>query len=90
MKKLSLYAMVVSILITLMYSAKVFWLASTDADVIRMSLGTLVSEIGLWCAYYYTRDYEACKAHEEHAKRVASHFMMMASSTKDEEPQEKQ
>ena len=70
MKKLSLYAMVVSILITLMYSAKVFWLASTDAEVIRMSIGTLVSEVGLWCAYYYARDYAAIKERDDAEGRL--------------------
>lgn len=65
MKKLSMYAMLVSILITVIYSWNIF--NSTDiVEFVKASTFALVGEIGLWCAYYYARDYEACKAHEAH------------------------
>ena len=70
MKKLSMYAMLVSIIISLIYSFKVYWVIETDLEFYRATFITLLSEIGLWCAYYYARDYEACKAHEEQQQRL--------------------
>lgn len=70
MKKLTIYALLVSVIISLLYSFKVYWLIETDAEFYRASVITLVSEIGLWCAYYIARDYETIKAHEEHAERL--------------------
>lgn len=90
MKKLAICAIVLNLLFSVMYTIKVHLLIETDAEFIRASLTNIISMVGLYCLYYYARDYEACKAHEEHAKRVASHFVMMTSSIKDEEPQEKQ
>lgn len=74
MKKLSLYAMVISILISLLYSFKVYWMIDTEMQFWRATAITLVSEIGLWCAYYYARDYEACKAHEAHQNAMRKSF----------------
>lgn len=70
MKKLSMYAMIISIIISLMYSFKVYWVIDTELEFWRATAITLVSEIGLWCAYYYARDYEVCKAHEERQKQL--------------------
>lgn len=77
MKKLSLYAMLVSIFITLVYTIKLHWFVETDAAFYRVSAIALVSEIGLWCAYFYARDYEACKAQEEHYEMIKSRFMVV-------------
>ena len=88
MKKLALYAMLVSITISLIYSFKVYWIIETDFEFYRATFITLVSEIGLWCAYYYARDYESIKAHEERAKHIEQHFAMM--SQPEEEPEQKQ
>lgn len=74
MKKLSLYAMIISIIISLMYSFKVYWVIDTELEFWRASAITLVSEIGLWCAYYYARDYEACKAHEARQDAMRKSF----------------
>lgn len=73
MKKLSMYAMLVSILITVSYSWNIF--NSTDiVEFAKASTFALVGEIGLWCAYYYARDYEACKAHEAHQDAMRKSF----------------
>ena len=88
MKKLALYATIVSLIISLIYSFKVYWIIETEFEFYRATFITLVSEIGLWCAYYYARDYEGTKAHEERAKRITQHFAMM--SQPDEEPEQKQ
>lgn len=74
MKKLTLYALVISMIISLIYSFKIYWLIDNDLEFYRASVTTLVSEIGLWCAYYYARDYEGIKAHEAHHARLRAMF----------------
>lgn len=70
MKKLTIYALIISLTISLMYSFKIYWLIETDAEFYRATALTLVSEIGLWCAYYFARDYEYFKEQEEAKERL--------------------
>lgn len=90
MKKLALYTAVINILISVLYSIKVNWMVDSDIEFIRVSVSALVSTIGIWCAYYYLRDYETVKAHEERAKHIAQHFAMMAQPSDEDESEQKQ
>lgn len=70
MKKLALYAMLISTLLTLTYAYKVAFIVETDMQFIRSSILFFVSEIGLWCVYYFARDYEAIREKEEVKKQI--------------------
>ena len=70
MKKLALYAMLISTLLTLTYAYKVAFVIETDMQFIRASILFFVSEIGLWCVYYFARDYEAIREKEEVKKQI--------------------
>lgn len=70
MKKLALYAMLLSTLLTLTYAYKVTFVVETDMQFIRASILLFVSEIGLWCVYYFARDYEAIHEHDEAKERM--------------------
>lgn len=70
MKKLTIYAMIASCIITLIYVIKLQWFVETNLDFWRITAITALSEIGLWCFYYYARDYEGIKAHEAHHARL--------------------
>lgn len=70
MKKLALYAMLISTLSTLTYAYKVAFVVETDMQFIRASILFFVSEIGLWCVYYFARDYEAIREKEEVKKQI--------------------
>ena len=70
MKKLALYAMLISTLLTLTYAYKVAFVVETDMQFIRASILFFVSEIGLWCIYYFARDYEAIREKEEVKKQM--------------------
>lgn len=74
MKKLALYAMLISTLLTLTYAYKVAFVVETDMQFIRASILFFVSEIGLWCVYYFARDHEAIREHDE-AKERMRHFI---------------
>lgn len=74
MKKLALYAMLTSGLLTLIFAYKVAFVLETDMQFIRASILFFVSEIGLWCLYYIARDYEAIREHDE-AKERMRHFI---------------
>ena len=74
MKKLALYAMLISTLLTLTYAYKVAFVVETDMQFIRASILFFVSEIGLWCVYYFARDYEAISEQEE-VKRQMIRFV---------------
>lgn len=74
MKKLALYAMLISTLLTLTYAYKVAFVVETDMQFIRASILFFVSEIGLWCVYYFARDYETIREHELVKKRMR-HFI---------------
>ena len=70
MKKLALYAMLISALLTLIFAYKVAFVMETDMQFIRASILFFVSEIGLWCIYYFARDYEAIREQEEVKKQM--------------------
>lgn len=70
MKKLALYAMLTSGLLTLIFTYKVAFVLETDMQFIRASILFFVSEIGLWCLYYIARDYEAIREQEEVKKQM--------------------
>lgn len=70
MKKLALYAMLISTLLTLTYAYKVAFVVETDMQFIRASILFFVSEIGLWCVYYFARDYESIREHDEAKERM--------------------
>lgn len=70
MKKLALYAMLTSGLLTLIFAYKVAFVLETDMQFIRASILFFVSEIGLWCLYYIARDYEAIREQDEAKERV--------------------
>ena len=70
MKKLALYAMLISTLLTLTYAYKVAFVVETDMQFIRASILFFVSEVGLWCIYYFARDYEAIREHDEAKERM--------------------
>lgn len=70
MKKLALYTMLISTLLTLTYAYKVAFVVETDMQFIRASILFFVSEIGLWCVYYFVRDYEAIREHDEAKERM--------------------
>lgn len=70
MKKLALYSMLISVLLTLTYAYKVAFVLETDMQFIRASILFFVSEVGLWCIYYFARDLEAILEREEVKKRM--------------------
>ena len=70
MKKLALYAMLTSGLLTLIFAYKVAFVLETDMQFIRASILFFVSEIGLWCLYYIARDYEAIREHDDAKERL--------------------
>lgn len=70
MKKLALYTMLISALLTLTYAYKIAFVVETDMQFIRASIMFFVSEIGLWCLYYIARDYEAIREQEEVKKQM--------------------
>lgn len=70
MKKLALYAMLTSGLLTLIFAYKVAFVLETDMQFIRASILFFVSEVGLWCIYYFARDYEAIREREEVKKQM--------------------
>lgn len=74
MKKLALYAMLTSGLLTLIFAYKVAFVLETDMQFIRASILFFVSEVGLWCIYYFARDYEAIREQEE-VKRQMIRFV---------------
>ena len=74
MKKLALYAMLTSALLTLIFAYKVAFTLETDMQFFRASILFFVSEVGLWCIYYIARDYEAIREQEEAKERVIRFF----------------
>lgn len=70
MKKLALYTMLTSALLTPIFAYKVAFVLETDMQFIRASILFFVSEIGLWCIYYFARDYEAIREHDEAKERM--------------------
>lgn len=74
MKKLALFAMLTSGLLTLIFAYKVAFVLETDMQFILASILFFVSEIGLWCLYYIAHDYEAIREQDEAKERVIRFF----------------
>lgn len=73
MKKLAIQAMIVSIILVLEFVFSLHNAQSLEEMffvVARFSACTL----GLWCAYYYARDYVAIKEQDEAKERVIRFF----------------
>lgn len=70
MKKLALYAMLISTLLTLSYAYKVAFVVETDMQFIRASILFFASEIGLWFVYHFARDLKAIREHDEAKERM--------------------
>lgn len=69
MKRLAIQAMIVSIILVLEFVFSLHNAQSLEEMffvVARFSACTL----GLWCAYYYARDYVAIKEHDEAKERM--------------------
>lgn len=69
MKRLAIQAMIVSIILVLEFVFSLHNAQSLEETffvVARFSACTL----GLWCAYYYARDYVAIKEHDEAKERM--------------------
>ena len=62
--------MLISTLLTLNYAYKIAFVVETDMQFIRASILFFVSEIGLWCVYYFARDHEAIREHDEAKERM--------------------
>lgn len=73
MKKLAIQAMIVSIILVLEFVFSLHNAQNLEEMffvVARFSACTL----GLWCAYYYARDYVAIKEQDEAKERVIRFF----------------
>ncbi|WYA83871.1 hypothetical protein [Escherichia phage HK2] len=73
MKKLAIQAMIISIILVLEFVFSLHNAQSLEEMffvVARFSACTL----GLWCAYYYARDYVAIKEQDEAKERVIRFF----------------
>ncbi|MEF6482037.1 hypothetical protein U9527_20975 [Escherichia coli] len=69
MKKLAIQAMIVSIILVLEF---VFSLHNAQSleEMFFVAARFSACDIGLWCAYYYARDYVAIKEHDEAKERM--------------------
>lgn len=69
MKKLAIQAMIVSIILVLEF---VFSLhnAQNLEEMFFVVARFSACSIGLWCVYYYARDYVAIKEHDEAKERM--------------------
>lgn len=73
MKRLAIQAMIISIILDLEFVFALHGVQSLEEMffvVARFSACTL----GLWCAYYYARDYVAIKEQDEAKERVIRFF----------------
>ena len=69
MKRLAIQAMIISIILVLEFVFSLHNAQSLDEMffvVVRFSACVL----GLWCVYYYARDYVAIKEHDEAKERM--------------------
>lgn len=85
MKKLTIYAMIASCIITLNYAVKLQWFIETDMEFWRVTAITALGEIGLWCFYYYSRDYEAIRAQVEYQKNIQMRLNVAIQRIREEE-----
>lgn len=85
MKKITVWTMLISVLISLMYTLKINWLIETEAEFYRATASYAVSTLAIWCAYYYVRDYIGCKMQEENLERVRQRFQDSINQMKEDE-----
>lgn len=78
MKKLALYAMIASCIITTIYVIKIQWFVETDLQFWGTTFNTALCEFGLWCFYYYSRDYAIIKEQEERIKYFEQNLKPMS------------
>lgn len=73
MKKLAIQAMIINIILVLEF---VFSLHNAQSleEMFFVVARFSACIIGLWCAYYYARDYVAIKEQDEAKKRVIRFF----------------
>lgn len=73
MKKLAIQALIVSIILVLEF---VFSLHNAQSleEMFFVVARFSACAIGLWCVYYYARDYVAIKEHDEAKERVIRFF----------------
>lgn len=69
MKKLAIQAMIVSIILVLEFVFSLHNAQSLEEMFFVVARFSACS-IGLWCAYYYARDYVAIKEQDEAKERV--------------------
>ena len=69
MKRLAIQAMIISIILVLEF---VFSLHNTQSleEMFFVVARFSACALGLWCAYYYARDYVAIKEHDEAKERM--------------------
>lgn len=69
MKKLAIQAMIISIILVLEF---VFSLHNAQSleEMFFVVARFSACVLGLWCAYYYARDYVAIKEHDEAKERM--------------------
>lgn len=69
MKKLAIQAMIISIILVLEF---VFSLhnAQSQEEMFFVVARFSACVLGLWCVYYYARDYVAIKEHDEAKERM--------------------
>lgn len=73
MKKLAIQAMIISIILVLEFVFSLHNAQSLEEMFFVVARFSACS-IGLWCAYYYARDYVAIKEQEEAKERVIRFF----------------
>lgn len=73
MKKLAIQAMIVSIILVLEFVFSLHNAQSLEKMFFVVARFSACS-IGLWCAYYYARDYVAIKEQDEAKERVIRFF----------------
>lgn len=73
MKRLAIQAMIISIILVLEF---VFSLHNAQSleEMLFVVARFSACNIGLWCAYYYARDYVAIKEQDEAKERVIRFF----------------
>ena len=73
MKKLAIQAMIVSIILVLEFVFSLHNAQSLEEMFFVVARFSACS-LGLWCAYYYARDYVSIKEQEEAKERVIRFF----------------
>lgn len=69
MKRLAIQAMIISIILVLEFVFALHGAQSLDEMFFVVARYSACS-IGLWCAYYYARDYVAIKEHDDAKERL--------------------